>query len=87
MLDQCNFDITHTGMVMKTMDSSKSSMLELKIPSECFEEYQCTLPIKIGIPIRNFYKVLRLSNPDDTIELKTEAEGSTLEVLLVNHRR
>ena len=41
LLTEANFRVDSTGIYLRQMDSSKVAMIDLKLPSEIFQEYSC----------------------------------------------
>jgi proliferating cell nuclear antigen PCNA len=78
-LDEVNVVINPEGVFIDSIDESKASMINLVMPSQNFDEFVCgTKGIRIGIPIRSLYKVLRLASEDDTMLLRLDDDPTSL---------
>jgi proliferating cell nuclear antigen PCNA len=53
-----NVVFTSSGMQLMGMDSSKTSLVQLVLPAEYFEIYQCTTPLEIGIYTSSMVAIL-----------------------------
>lgn len=54
---------------MQAMDTSHVALVSLQLTVEGFQEYECKQNYVIGINIANLCKVLKLADPDDSINL------------------
>ncbi len=57
------------GLYMQVMDNAKVSIVELFLPSEWFNEYNCEIDVTIGINSNILYKILNTREKTQTIEV------------------
>ena len=66
------------------MDTSHVALVSLNLSMEGFESYRCDQNVVLGINIANFSKVLKLSDPSDSITLQADQDPSTLKLIFEN---
>jgi proliferating cell nuclear antigen len=66
------------------MDTSHVALVSLNLSMEGFESYRCDQNVVLGINIANFSKVLKLSDPADSITLQADQDPSTLKLIFEN---
>ena len=66
------------------MDTSHVALVSLNLSMEGFESYRCDQNVVLGINIANLAKVLKLSDPSDSITLQAEQDPSTLKLIFEN---
>jgi proliferating cell nuclear antigen len=54
------------------MDTSHVALVSLNLSMEGFESYRCDQNVVLGINIANLSKVLKLSDPSDSITLQAD---------------
>jgi len=54
------------------MDTSHVALVSLNLSMDGFESYRCDTSIVLGINIANLSKVLKLSDPSDSITLQAD---------------
>ncbi|MGA1563762.1 MAG: proliferating cell nuclear antigen (pcna) [Pontimonas sp.] len=59
--------ITPSMMKITTMDSSKSSLIYLKLESTSFEEYQCRRDMRLGLSMINLFKIIKTAGHKNDI--------------------
>lgn len=59
--------ITPSMMKITTMDSSKSSLIYLKLDSQSFEEYVCRQEHRLGISMINLFKIIKTAGHKNDI--------------------
>jgi proliferating cell nuclear antigen len=59
--------ITPSMMKITTMDSSKSSLIYLKLESQSFEEYVCRQEHRLGISMINLFKIIKTAGHKNDI--------------------
>jgi len=59
--------ITPAMMKITTMDSSKSSLIYLKLVAESFEEYLCRKDIRLGLSMINLFKIIKTAGHKNDI--------------------
>lgn len=77
-----NVAFTSSGMRLMGMDSSKTSLVQLVLPPEYFESYQCTTPLEIGIYTSSMVAILAKVKKN---KLTWKTDSSTgLTICLIN---
>lgn len=66
------------------MDTSHVALVSLNLSMEGFESYRCDQNVVLGINIANLSKVLKLSDPSDSITLQADQDPSTLRLTFEN---
>lgn len=57
------------GIKIVTPDSSHIILIHLKLHAQKFEHFYCEKPVKIGINMLNFYKIVKTINSNDTLTI------------------
>jgi proliferating cell nuclear antigen len=57
------------GIKLTSMDSSKTSLVYLKLESDSFEEYVCTSQTPVGVSLLTLYKLAKTASSNDVITL------------------
>jgi proliferating cell nuclear antigen len=68
------------------MDTSHVALVSLNLSMEGFESYRCDQNVVLGINIANLSKVLKLSDPSDSITLQADQDPSTLKLTFDNQK-
>lgn len=66
------------------MDTSHVALVSLNLSMEGFESYRCDTNTVLGVNIVNLSKVLKLSDPSDSITLQADQDPSTLKLIFDN---
>jgi len=81
IITEASWDCTSAGISLQAMDGCHVSLVQLLLRSDGFEKYRCDRNLAMGIPMTNFAKLLSCAGNDDTITLKAEDSGDSLEML------
>lgn len=82
ILNDVNIYFTSKGVSIVTLDTARSSLVDLQLSADNFEEYECPEPIIAGINIANTFKLLKsISNSDVLTMSITTKEYMDLEIL------
>jgi len=68
ILNDINIYFTKSGIRILTLDTARSSLVDLKLDAENFEEYECDHDIIAGVNITNTHKLLKTISGNDTLE-------------------
>jgi proliferating cell nuclear antigen len=60
------------GLSLQAMDTSHVALVSLNLSMEGFESYRCDTNVVLGVNIANLSKVLKLSDPSDSITLQAD---------------
>lgn len=67
--------ITPSMVKITTMDSSKSSLIYLKLDSTAFEEYTCRRDMRLGVSMINLFKIIKTAgHKNDIVTLFVKRE-------------
>lgn len=69
LLSDTVIEFNESGMKIVTTDASHIILVHLKLHADKFEYYHCAKPMKIGINMLNFYKIIKTINSNDTLTL------------------
>lgn len=81
MFTSVNFDCTSAGLSLQSMDSSHVALVDLMLRAEGFDSYRCDRSIPIGMSLASLTKILKCASPDDSVTLKAEDSGDTLNLV------
>jgi proliferating cell nuclear antigen len=76
--------LVFSGISLQAMDTSHVALVSLNLSMEGFESYRCDQNLVLGINIANLSKVLKLSDPSDSITLQADQDPSTLKLVFEN---
>jgi proliferating cell nuclear antigen len=86
IVTDASFKFTHDGMSMQAMDSSHVSLCKINLAKMFFERFEFIGPVSIGLNLQTIAKVLKCSNNDDSVKLKSSSEDLlTLEFQSKSH--
>ena len=69
LLSDTVIEFDETGLKIVTTDQSHVILVHLRLYADKFEYYYCEKPMKIGINMLNFYKIIKTINSNDTLTL------------------
>jgi proliferating cell nuclear antigen len=75
IVEEATFEATPQGINFRGMDPSHIALIDLNWPNSAFEKYECSQPIKIGLKIEDFVKLIKRASPNDKVELETKDES------------
>ena len=59
ILNDVNVYFTPQGVSIVTLDTARTSLVDLNLSADNFEEYECSEPVIAGINIANTFKLLK----------------------------
>ena len=69
------------------MDTARTSLIDLRLAAENFEEYECEEPIVAGVNISNTFKLLKSITNNDILKLSiTSKEFMNIEIVSDNKK-
>jgi len=81
MLNDCNLIFNETGVSLVTLDTSRTSLVDMKLDAQNFEEYTCDGTVVCGINMSNTWKILKSVSTADILRLSvTSREYMTIEI-------
>eukprot|EP01087_Luapelamoeba_hula_P019312 TRINITY_DN6379_c0_g1_i1.p1 TRINITY_DN6379_c0_g1~~TRINITY_DN6379_c0_g1_i1.p1 ORF type:complete len:265 (-),score=43.58 TRINITY_DN6379_c0_g1_i1:113-907(-) len=87
LVTECNFDCSPTGMALQAMDSSHVSLVSMLLNPDGFSEFRCERTMQLGISLPSFSKVLKCAGNDDTVYLKAQEGGDSIEFTFENPKQ
>lgn len=69
VLNDVNIIFEPKGLTILTLDTARVSLIDLHLPAENFEEYDCDKQILAGINISNTFKLFKTISNNDTLEI------------------
>jgi proliferating cell nuclear antigen len=72
VLNDVNIIFNSDGMSILTLDTARTSLIDLSLNAENFEEYSCEYETLVGVNMANFFKLLKVIGNNDTLEINIE---------------
>lgn len=70
LVNEARFKITKDAVELVAMDPANVAMVDFKLLSSCFTEYDVKDEVKIAINLSNLKQILRRANPSDMLSLE-----------------
>ncbi len=83
LVDEGSFTVSPTGIKMRAMDPSHIAMVDFELPSEAFQQYECSKEVKIGLNLDEMVKIMRRAGSGDALELSTEETLDRLHIKFI----
>jgi proliferating cell nuclear antigen len=82
ILNDCNLIFSPTGVSLCTLDTARTSLIDMRLNADDFEEYACSEEeIVCGINVSNFFKLLKSVTNSDVLRLSIKCkEFLTVEI-------
>ena len=82
ILNDVNIYFTPEGLSIVTLDTARTSLVDLKLSADNFEEYECPEPIIAGVNIANTFKLPKSITNNDVLTISiTSKEFMDIEIL------
>jgi proliferating cell nuclear antigen len=75
IVEEATFEATPQGINFRGMDPSHIALIDLNWPHTAFEKYECVQPVKIGVKIEDFVKLVKRASPSDKVELEMKEDS------------
>lgn len=72
VMDTIIFHATPTTIQVTGMDPVRVMMLDMKLPKDTFDEYECSETVDLAVTLEDFEKVLRRAQPNDSLTLRAD---------------
>jgi proliferating cell nuclear antigen len=69
VVEEAVFHCTSEGITFRGMDSSHVALIDISLPAEMFETYECPEEVQLGIRIADFSKLIKRAEKKDTLDL------------------
>jgi len=80
LAEEATFTANAEGMKFRTMDPAHIALIDMELPSDSFEAYECDTDVKFGVRIADLAKVLKRSKKDDNVTISI----TPMNMLLIN---
>lgn len=60
----------------QSLDSSHAVLVALKLAADGFQVYRCDRPVSLGINLKSFFTVLKVSAGSDSVKMTAEDDGT-----------
>ncbi|CAG8578480.1 8637_t:CDS:2 [Paraglomus brasilianum] len=81
LVTDANFDCSETGISLQAMDNSHVALVSVLLKADGFDPYTCDRNIPLGVNLGSLNKILKCAGNEDTITLKVDDTGDTLNLL------
>ena len=76
-----NVDCSEEEVTIQSMDSAHVALVACSLSSTAFEHYRCDRNLALGVNTANMAKIFKMMNKDDTLVLKAEDNGDSLNMM------
>lgn len=80
LAEEATFVANEDGMKFRTMDPSHIALIDIQLPKEAFESYECPIEIKLGVRISDLSKIIKRSKKEEDVTISINAQN----MLLIN---
>ena len=70
VVEEAVFQCTSEGITFRGMDGSHVALIDISLPKEMFETYECEEDIMLGIRVADFSKLIKRADKKDSLELE-----------------
>ena len=74
ILNDINIYFKSDGMSVTTLDTARTSLIDMFLPADNFEEYECNEEIVAGINISNTFKLLKSITSSDILNISIDSK-------------
>jgi proliferating cell nuclear antigen len=74
ILNDVNIYFKPDGMYIVTLDTARTSLIDMHLAAENFEEYTCTEDIDTGVNVTNMYKLLKTITSNDVLIISIDCK-------------
>lgn len=87
ILNDVNIYFKPEGIFITTLDTARTSLIDLRLLAENFEEYECPEPVIAGVNISNTFKLLKSITNNDILKLSVNCkEFMNIEIVSENKK-
>jgi proliferating cell nuclear antigen len=87
ILNDVNIYFKPEGVFVTTLDTARTSLIDLRLSAENFEEYECEESIVAGVNISNTFKLLKSITNTDILKMSiTSKEFMNIEIISENKK-
>ena len=81
ILNDVNIYFKSGGMYVTTLDTARTSLIDVHLPADNFEEYECNEEIVAGINISNTFKLLKSITNSDILNISIDSKEYMLSLI------
>ena len=74
ILNDVNIYFKSDGMYVTTLDTARTSLIDMHLPADNFEEYECNEEVVAGINISNTFKLLKSITNSDILNISIDSK-------------
>lgn len=74
ILNDVNIYFKPDGMYIVTLDTARTSLIDMHLPAENFEEYECKEEIDCGVNMTNMHKLLKTITVNDILIMSVQSK-------------
>lgn len=82
LVPNVNLNITNQGISFESNESLHVVQVKLRIPVSYFSEYKCNGSFNVGVSLKDFYTLMKLGQPEDSLILQYMDNATVLQVSL-----
>ncbi len=82
IIDDGLFKVKKEGIELLASDRAMVSVVDFKLKSSAFENYECDKERRIGVSLINFLTILKRISPEDKMTIELNENDNKLEILL-----
>ncbi len=86
ILNDVNVYFSPEGMRILTLDTAHVALVDLHLPAERFQEYQCPSNVVCGLNVSDMFKLLKIITSDDIISLAINSHDY-MDILIENSKK
>ncbi|MBS7645815.1 MAG: proliferating cell nuclear antigen (pcna) [Candidatus Bathyarchaeia archaeon] len=80
LVEEANFDLDPGGLKVRAMDPSHVAMVDLDLPKDAFQEYECSQYATVRLSLDGLIRLLKRAKPNETIEITYNVETRKIEL-------
>ncbi len=84
LVEEANFNLSPEGLKLRSMDPSHVAMVDLELPNEVFQEYDCPESVTIRLSLDGLVKLLKSAKSGEIVELSYIGETRKMELTVRN---
>ncbi len=86
IVDEASLKFTSEGLSVKALDAAKVALIEIKLPSDAFLEYEVKDELEVGMNLSALLKVLPTPKKTDKVSFRADEEFYQMEIEGVSRR-
>lgn len=84
LTNEAYFKLQTSGIEFRCFDNLKTTLINISLPMENFDEYKCNEDICIAVNLKHFHKILKNIKKKDSISLQIDKSNPTkLEIVII----